>query len=505
MQTVHVRVNDAATGQPTPVRIRFTNADGKYFPPFGRLTDFITAWGEDVGGNLLLGRERYAYIDGTCEIRLPPGPLLVEINKGFEYASLSKAVDLRPGQLSLRFVLDRHTNLRAEGWYSGDTGVFCMATHAALVEADAEDVAVTNVLAFERRCWEGRVGKRPVAIPNILAFSGQRPALEMPGHLVAVNTHNTGLLGQLSLLNCHRVVYPLSFRDRTGLDRWSMADWCDQCHRKGGLVVWSDLWPIGTDQPAGEPLAHLLLGKVDAVEGNVLPHESLLDLWYSLLICGYRVPLVGGSAKGSNKVTLGSVRTYARLAPGEEFSYRNWIEAVRAGRVFVTNGPLLLLTVDGQGPGTVFDLPEPGRTVRVRAEARGAVPVRRLELVAGGTVLAGSNVSGTPAAASVELDWPVDRSGWIAARCQGDAGLPGGIGPQSAYAHTAPVYIQVAGRPLRPDPGAVASLLGELDRILPWADEQSYFTSEPQRQHYADILQSAREELLRRQAGSAAT
>src|SRR5262249_34698588 len=151
------------------------------------------------------------------------------------------------------------------------------------------------------------------AIPNLLAFSGQRPALEMPGCLVVVNTHNRHpTLGSLGLLNCHRVVYPLTFGwpwlGET--DNWTLADWCDQCHRKGGLVVWTetDLSVIGCDY--GESLADLILGKVDAIEVTRFPwHENpnarSFD-WYGLLNCGFRAPLVGASEKHSNAVPLGA-------------------------------------------------------------------------------------------------------------------------------------------------------------------------------------------------------
>ena len=77
MHTVHVRFNDAATGQPTPCRVRFTDADGHYFAPFGRQADFATGRNQDVGGNVLIGRKPHACIDGTCEISLPAGPLPV--------------------------------------------------------------------------------------------------------------------------------------------------------------------------------------------------------------------------------------------------------------------------------------------------------------------------------------------------------------------------------------------------------------------------------------------
>src|SRR5262245_47987193 len=117
MQTVHVRINDA-TGRPTPVRVRFTSPAG-YHAPFGRLTEFATEAGEAVGGNLLLDGGRWAYIDGTCEISLPPGPLVVEASKGFEYLPLREDITLTPGKLSLRFTIERWADLRREGWYGG--------------------------------------------------------------------------------------------------------------------------------------------------------------------------------------------------------------------------------------------------------------------------------------------------------------------------------------------------------------------------------------------------
>src|SRR5262249_62404933 len=87
MQTVHVRVTDAATNRPTAVRLSVTGPDGTYYAPFGNLAEFATGRGEEVGGNLLLGRDRFAYIDGGCEIRLPARvPLAVVIEQGPDYS-----------------------------------------------------------------------------------------------------------------------------------------------------------------------------------------------------------------------------------------------------------------------------------------------------------------------------------------------------------------------------------------------------------------------------------
>src|SRR5262249_42878961 len=155
------------------------NAAGEYFAPFGRLTEFATGRNQDVGGNLLLGRKAYAYIDGTCEVALPPGPVHVEIHKGPEYTPQHLEMSLGPGKMALRLGVGRWIDVRKAGWSSGDTRTPFLTPPAALLEAAAEAVAVVTLLATE--CpLPPPAGTGVSAIPNILAFSGQRPALETP-------------------------------------------------------------------------------------------------------------------------------------------------------------------------------------------------------------------------------------------------------------------------------------------------------------------------------------
>jgi hypothetical protein len=493
MLTVHVRVNDAATNRPTPVRVRFTDERGGEHVPFGRLARFAEQQGIDVGGSVRIGPERFAYIDGACEIRLPAETVLVEATKGPEYSPPRRQVTLAPGQISLRLGVERWIDLRQEGWYSGDTRAHFLAPHAALLEAAAEDLAVVNLLAEETL----PAGDNPASLPNLLAFSGTAPALASPGHLVIVNTLNRHpLLGTVSLLNSHRAVYPLRF-GAPGPDDWSVADWCDQCHRKRGLVVWPDLPRLRPEAPQGEALAALLLGKVDAFEVSRFPDaepEALAD-WYRLLDCGYRVPLVGGSGKDSNTVALGAVRTYARLEPASEFEYGAWVEAVRGGRTFVTNGPLLTLTVEERDPGAVVALPAGGRLVCVRAEVRSATPVDQLEILYNGRLVAAKEASGNRQAALLEFETNAADSGWLAARCWSRERLADG---QVTFAHTSPVYCLVDGRPLRPTSDAAAPLLAILEQTRDWIGREARCPTEPQREHQLGVVEAARRELTRR-------
>jgi hypothetical protein len=498
LHTVHVRVNDAATGQPTPVRLRITDSRGTYYAPLGRLVEFATGPNQDVGGNLRIGDKAYAYLDGTCEVRLPAGPLRVEISKGPEYAARQEDIMLGVGKIALRFALERWADLRGEGWYAGDLRAHFLTPHGALLEGAAEDLAVVNLLATECEV-PGPDGKTYPAIPNLLAISGQRPALETAGHLVVVNTHNRHpVLGSLGLLNCHRVVYPLRFGGPHGLDDWTLADWCDQCHRKGGLVTWTQ---AEQKRPLmGEALADLILGKVDAVEVAAAAGgwADQLEAWYAILGCGFRVPLAGASGKDSNAAPLGGIRTYARLVPGQPLTYRDWIEAVRAGRTFATTGPLLSFRVDGADAGVVLDRPA-GQPVLVHADARSQMPFDRLELVANGSVIACAPAVGSSWNARLEAEWLPGTGGWLAARCVTESptadagGMPG-------WAHTSPVYVRSDGRPAPADRAATALLLESLNGTARWVEHEGRFETDRQRGALAEVVDSARQALLQRAA-----
>jgi hypothetical protein len=480
MLTVHVCITDSSTGKPAPVRARFSGPAGETYVPFGRSADFPTGPGEDVGGHLMLSGRRFVYIDGSCEVRLPAGvPITVELAKGPEYSPLLREVKLGTGQISLRFAVDRWTDLRRDGWYAGDTRVHALTPRGALLEGAAEGLAVVNLLATERPARD------------ILAYSGTRPELEAPGHLVAVNTLNSHpVLGTVALIDSHRPVFPLRFGGPNDSDDWSVVDWCDQCHRKRGLVVWSDLPRLTPEALQGEALAAALLGKVDAFEISAVRDEgtSALADWYALLDCGLRLPLAGGSGKDNNAMAVGSMRTYGKIQPGEELSYGGWVEAVKAGRSFVTNGPLLTLDVNGHGAGHVFtELPE-NRPLQVRVEARGGMPFDFVEVLWNGEVVADRSPSGDRQAAVLDTGFTPNGPGWLAARCRGSARLADG---QIPFAHTSPLWFHPGGKP-PPPREAAARLLSILDQTLAWTAHSARCHNPKAREHLLGILEEAR-------------
>ncbi|MCI0703013.1 MAG: hypothetical protein L0241_18195 [Planctomycetia bacterium] len=479
MLNVHLRINDATTGKPTPVRIRISGLDGSHYAPLGRFAEFATGRNEDVGGQLKLGAERWFYIDGACEVPLPASvPLRVQVIKGPEYTPLDETVTLGAGQITLRFAIVRWVDSRADGWVSVDTRCHFIPPHAALLEAQAEDVNVVNVLAtpLPMLTFDGNTC---IETPNLLAFSGQTPALERDGYSVVVNTLNThAVLGKVGLLHSHRPIFPLAFGQPYDTDDWSICDWCDQCHRKGGLTVW-----VGAFEPlggvvGGEGLVAAILGKIDAIEvTNETRKVPLLPWVYRLWNAGVLTPLVGASGKESNKVRVGSVRTYVRREephPPTPFPNREGGEnpappslregkgtgglgllpnSIRSGRTFVTAGPLLTLDRDGN---------------RLRAAIRAREEFARVEIVANGEVIA-SGESETEA---------FIESGRVAARC---------TTPGASFAHTSPIAV---GSPSRKTE-AVAALRTLVEQTREWIDTQGLFANPKRKQSLLDYCDEA--------------
>jgi len=474
MLTIHLRITDATTKRPTPVRLRIADAAGNHYMPFGRLAAFPTGVGEQVGGHLQLGKELFTIINGSCEIALPAGvPLRIQASKGPEYEILDRTVTLGAGQMALRFEMTRWIDTVKDGWISGDSRTHFLTPHDALLEAAAEDISVVNLLAR----WHtmlARDGNTYATLTNLAAFSGQNAAIVADGRQVVVNTLNSHrALGRVALLHAHRAIYPIAYGDPESTDDWSLCDWCDQCHRKKGLTVWVDAFRADAGLLGGEALVALILGKIDAIEVDAQPRLQPLVPWlYHLWNAGFAVPLIGGSGKDNNRVPLGAMRTYAKV--DGESTYATWIDAVRAGRTYVTTGPIVEFTISHEASS---------KMVGIHADVQSMALFDKLEILLDGEV-----ISTVPAThdrlftANAELQHPFAKSGWLAARC---------IGTNGAFAHTSPVVVNIEGQPLTRRASSLAALRRCVEQTREWAVERGTYIDERWRQKLLENCDAA--------------
>jgi hypothetical protein len=220
-----------------------------------------------------------------------------------------------------------------------------------------------------------------------------------------------------------------------------MSHWADATHAQGGTVVIPHF-----PNPNGEPAVLIATGRADAVE--MIRHGAdYHNEYYRYLNCGYRLPLVGGTDKMSSDVPVGLYRTYAYIPDDEPFNYENWCRAVRAGRTFLSGGPMLSFTVNGARIGDTLQLPS-GGTVEVEATAESTLPIHALEIVQQGRVVAATQDANAARRLHLKTTLKVSGNTWLAARC-GGPGYTGlshhDVWQRGIFAHTSPIYIAVGG------------------------------------------------------------
>ncbi len=433
---VHVTVVDGDAGRPVPCRVHFRSPSGVPYQPHGHhdhVNSDLGTWHIDVGGDLRLGRITYAYIDGTCQGWLPWGDVIVDVARGFEYEPLRQVVHIAPGQRDLTLRLDRWISMRERGWYSGDSHVHFLSAQGALTEQQGEDLNVVNLLQSQ---W-GRL------FTNVEDFTGRPHESGTGPYVTFVGQENRQpMLGHLILWALRTPVLPFCSGGPPEAEpgaalETTLSHWADECHAQGGTVIVPHI-----PRPNGELAALVATGRADGLEMIVQlpdPHTE----YYRYLNSGYRLPLVGGTDKMSADVPVGLHRTYARLGD-EEFTYDGWRRAVRAGRTFLSSGPIIELRVEGAGIGDTVRIDGPG-TVHVQARTQSIFPVHSLQIVQDGEVVA--SVDDPKGARTLELEAAVrvrDHS-WLAARCGGpgyfDARRHHDVWQRGIFAHTSPVYV----------------------------------------------------------------
>jgi len=252
---------------------------------------------------------------------------------------------------------------------------------------------------------------------------------------------------------------------------------CDQARQQGGLVIWCHNGR-GMEAPVAAAL-----GKLDAF--NLFdPYwmDPEYDLWYRLLNCGLRLP----ASTGTDWFVCSNNRVYVQA--GAEFSYAGWIEGMKAGRTYITNGPSLELKVDGQPVGSELALGG-SKALEVEASFRSYYPVDRLELVVDGTAISSQDWPAGQREGTFLHRLEVERDGWLAARLWGSAR---DSFSQSIYAHSSPVYFR-CGRPSLARPEAARFFVEAVDQSLEWLGTWGRFNDDRQRQEVSELFRQARQ------------
>ena len=486
--TLKVAIRDKATGQVTPAMICITSLadnswreppDGRVKATFKRNLDIIAGrWKSveyiagadkkwfpgDHGPSLVMNgtfpdnitrdlwyfggpaipfwKEPAAYfVSKPFTIVLPPGKWRLAVMRGFEYVPVYSEFTVTAGQTIERDVtLARWTDMAKQGWYSGDPHVHSWRiapVHDVYVTtfAKAMDVHMTVTMNYCQLtactgCLQsqyGRAGRYHEG--DYWVESGTEDPRE--------GINEEGHVSQFDIQHPVR-----------NTDKYQQYGYVfDGVHAQGGLVgydhlAWSKTFyfrqdPKSREQhpyPGWDVNINTIRGKIDFF--SILQNNSLgLEDYYDFLNLGVKVTATASTDYPAPVV--GEETTYAYTGNSQPFTPDAWFDAVRRGRTFVSNGPMIKFTVNDALPGDEVRMAGGGK-VHVRAEAQAPESIgspKVLEIVVHGRVIKSAE-SRSPQQDKLALDFelPVQESEWIAARTTAHNG---------AVAHTTPVYVIV--------------------------------------------------------------
>jgi len=163
-------------------------------------------------------------------------------------------------------------------------------------------------------------------------------------------------------------------------------------------------------------------------------------------------------------------------------------EALKAGRTFATNGPLLGLELAGSHPGDTVKRAKPGR-LPYRIALRSPVAVDHLELVHNGRVVKSISLSGDRRTLDAKGEVQLDAGGWLLLRAWNDNADPLVLDIYP-YATTSPVYLELPGGspPSKADAEYFAAWM---ERVLAEAEARNDYNTAREKEATVSYLREA--------------
>ena len=459
-----LRVTEGAGGRETPARVELLDKDGRAWIAEDALLvgpgyeEREIPWEGGIERALSLlsrkienpfTRTTQFHTDGSSSVVLPAGAYRMRIYKGIEFKVASREFEIEDGgALALDVPLERWADMPAQGWFGSDDHLHISRPVPELNPIlskwmQAEDIHVANLLQFGTY-------RSFTAAPQ-LGFGSEGVYREGDHLLVSGQENPRGdFLGHGIILGARG---PIHFPEHYLVFRkfWKAA------REQGGLSGYAH-WGMGSEAQSGIAL-DLPTGLIDFIEVMEC-WDANYDVWYAVLNSGIRMTPTAGTDYGTLPNLPGRERFYTRVEG--TLTLESWLDGIRRGETFVTNGPMLEFRVGGTGMGGEERLARPGR-VRVRAALR-FDPERddmfRIEIVRDGVVL--KSVPRIAGASEVNFDEEIeiDRTCWLAVRAWGiklgEFEPPDGYVPPwrnrkrdapASLAHSAAVHVTVDGTP----------------------------------------------------------
>ena len=475
MGILHGTIVEETTGEKLDAKVHVLNAMGNFSHPH----------------NSLLKRgpgTQFFFSDGEFETRGSRGRTDILVERGTEYEPYRTTVELpEKGCVDIEIPLRRWHHPQERHWYPGNTHIHYdenekQPDRRLGVDCSVEGYNVTCVSVLDRRQLPYASNKYPIGVMN---------EFKTAHHVLDIGEENRHYgdnspwgfgYGHVMFLNIRNLVQPIS-RGHTLTGQFDpdyppLCFCCDEARDQGGLVIWCH---NGRGMEA--PIA-AALGKLDAFNlFDPFWMDPEYDLWYKLLNCGLHLP----ASTGTDWFVCSNNRVYVQTE--NDFSYANWIDGMKAGRTFITNGPAVDLKLNEQPMGATVEF-DGDKPLEAQINFNSYYPIERAELVVDGQVVQRWQWPEGRREGEMRHGFNTEHDGWVAVRLWGDSR---DSFDQAIYAHSSPVYFR-CGRPSVQRQGSARFFLDSIDESLKWIDSYGRYNNDQQREDVRELFRRGREE-----------
>ena len=463
--TLRVVTRLASNAAPISARLALMTGDGHPIAP-------------DSGQVRFDGQNGIAffYSSGVATVTVPAGDVTVAAVQGLATPTASERVHLAPGETrTVTITLTKVWDARASGWLSGEHhfhlnygGPYHLDPSTLIPMGQAEDLDVlTPMLANLSHRFEDQplFGNRRTNAKPWIIWSQE------------VRAH---FFGHVGLIDADRLFWPWIWGpgyDVRSRDDRPNAEPLAFSRAHGGFSAYVHPVSVAAPFASAKSLRSIPLGFVaDAVQGRVDALEiaclwsderGTADLWYRVLNVGIPMAISAGTDVMNNlyrTMAIGATRVYVH--PDRPSDPASYFAALKAGRSFVTTGPLLEFRVGTAGPGQVIT--RAAAPTSWQLDVHSAVPIDTIEIVVNGAVVERVTAFAAPGSKHYNGTITLPVGGWVAARVSGPPTRAWPGMSSYAYAHTAPVWIDRVGST---EPAAKLAAARDLLRALDVADE----------------------------------
>lgn len=454
--TRKIKITSKVDGTIKPVRMSITDHSGHPIIP-------ETGVIHSEGQNGIV----FFYSPGEIEIEAPLGEITITAVHGFSTEKTVQKVMLNKTTGQAEINLNKIWDSKANGWYSGDNhfhlnygGTNQLAPLDIVLDLTAEDLDIAFPLLanlgqrfLQQELWGWKRDETP-----IIQF-GQE-----------VRSH---FLGHISLLGTKELFWPWVWGpeyDIYGRDDRLNAEPLNFAQNHGGLGGY--VHPVSVRDPFSEYgskripislIADSVLGDSDLIELGCLWTDEIgtAALWHQILNIGVPLSISAGSDVMNDlyrTMAIGATRVYVK--PKGNLTTESYLDALKQGKSFVTNGPLIEFHVDGKEIGDVLETTN--KKVKWTLDVHAPVPFEKVEIFVNGKVVYTQKGNSKSGSKTYQGSIEVPIGGWVTARVsEGNIDWP--LMDSYPFAESSPIWFNNIGSI---DPRSAKQAAKDLLRLL---------------------------------------